>query len=116
MTDQVKFDPLQYVSSCAVFFKRDSEISLPSGDEVRQLMEKGLKWRWVLAGYLRAPDGDTLSAFAVSNELKPADDWEEKAYRGVIVQMANAYMKRLIEMQAAARAEEAEKAKGVVTP
>ena len=111
MTDP-KVDIFEMVQKSAIFFRRDTEENLPSGDEVRQLMEKGTRWRYLLAGYLRGPKGDTISAFASTNELKPAEDWEEKAYRGLVVHLVNGFMQQVIEMQAEA---EAEKQK-VVTP
>lgn len=99
------FDVFAFVQACGIFFKRSID-NLPSGDEVRQLMEKGTKWRWMIAGYLRGPEGDCISAFASTNELTPAEDWEEKAYRGVVATLVNGYMQRVIEMQKAQREQE----------
>lgn len=106
------FDVFAFVQACGVFFRRDCEISLPSGDEARQLFEKGTKYRRMIAGYLRGPEGDCISAFASTNELTPAEDWEEKAYRGVVATLVNGYMQRVIEMQKA----QAEKKAEIIVP
>lgn len=111
MTDQIvndAFSPdvvLRSVQEAACFFLRDTVEHLPSGDEVRQLQAKGIKWRWIVAGYISDGHGGSISAFATTNDIKPPDDWQENAYRKVVVILANAFMKRLIERQQKAEAE-----------
>lgn len=101
MTTPNVLDPgvlMLHVNEHAVVFLRDT-VDVPSGDEMRALMDRGTKFKYAAFGYLKVP-GKTLSACTSSNQ-ELDDAGKQRLVNASGMELVNALARYLMEVQKA---------------